>query len=199
YGTLGFLTECEPDKMIECLDRIFEGNYHKDKRSLLRVTVYRDAKKIDTYLALNDAVINQGSFARLIKLDLALDGIKLVRFSADGMIVATPSGSTAHSLSAGGPIVHPNIEGFCLTPICPSSLSMRPIVVPDNKQLSITIATQRREENSIIGLTIDGQDMTILKYGDKITFRRSSRYLYLARTKRNYYRTLRSKLSWGET
>lgn len=198
FGNLGFLTECTPDKMLECLDKIFEGNYHVDKRSMLRATLYRNGKKTETYLALNDAVINQGAFARLIKMDLEVDGIKLVRFKADGLIVSTPTGSTAHSLSAGGPILHPYIEGLVITPICPSSLSMRPIIIPDDKQLSITIETQRREDTAIIGLTLDGQDMTILKYGDKIKFRRSSRNVYMVRTARRYYRMLRSKLSWGE-
>lgn len=198
YGNLGFLTECTPDKMFECLDKIFEGNYHVDKRSLLRATLYRKGKKIETYLSLNDAVINQGAFARLIKMDLEIDGIKLVRFNADGMIVSTPTGSTAHSLSAGGPIVHPYIEGLIISPICPSSLSMRPIIIPDDKQLTVTIETQRREDAAIIGLTLDGQDMTMLKYGDKIRFRRSSRNVYMVRTARRYYRMLRNKLHWGE-
>lgn len=196
-GNLGFLTECTPDRMFKCLDIIFKGNYHIDKRSILRVTIYRKNKKLETHLALNDAVINQGSFARLIQMDLAVDKRKLVKFSADGIIVSTPTGSTAHSLSAGGPIVHPYIEGFIITPICPSSLSMRPIIIPDKKQLTITIATERREESAIIGLTIDGQDMTILKYGDQIKIRRSKRVIYLARTKHSYYKMLRSKLNWG--
>lgn len=199
FGNLGFLTESTPEKMFEALDKILlEGNFHTDRRTILRVTLYRGNKKINTYLALNDAVINQGSFARLIELSLEIDNRKMVRFKGDGLIVATPSGSTAHSLSAGGPIVHPYIECMVITPICASSLSMRPIIVPDKKQLSVHIETRRREENPIIGLTIDGQDMTILKYGDTIKIRRSKRQVYIARTSHRYYRMLRSKLSWGE-
>ncbi len=198
-GTLGFLTECHPDKIFECLDKIFTHQYTVDRRSLLRVTLYRDNKKISTFLALNDAVVNQGSFARLITMELEVNGRKLVKFKADGMIVATPTGSTAHSLSAGGPIVHPGIEGLIVTPICPSSLSMRSIVVPDSRQLTVTIETQRRDEDiSIIGLTIDGQDLCMLKYGDKIRIRRSKRYVYMIRTRNRYYKMLRSKLNWGE-
>lgn len=197
-GNLGFLTETTPDKLIETLDKIFEGKYAIDKRSLLRVTIYRGGQKIETFLALNDAVINQGAFARLIKIDLEADGRKVVNFMADGMIIATPTGSTAHALSAGGPIVHPYLHAFVIAPICPSSLSMRPIVIPDDKQITAVIATQRRDESAIIGLTIDGQDMMILKYGDKIRFRRSQRSLYLVRTQNRYYRVLRSKLNWGE-
>lgn len=196
-GNLGFLTECSPEKMYECLDKIFKGNYDLDKRALLRATVYRNGKKIQTSLALNDVVINQGAFARLIKLDLAIDGRKVVSFKADGMIVSTPTGSTGHSLSAGGPIVHPKVSSLVITPICPSSLSMRAIILPDDKQMIATIATQRREEAANLGLTIDGQDTMELKFGDKIRFRRSKRFLYLVRTKNLYYRMLRSKLGWG--
>jgi NAD+ kinase len=197
-GTLGFLTESTPEKMYETLDKIFKGEYTVDKRVLLRATAYRKGKKINTFLALNDVIINQGAFARLIQMDLEIDSRKVVRFKADGMIVATPTGSTAHSLSAGGPIVHPAVESLTVTPICPSSLSMRPIVIPDTRQLTVTIVTQRRDENAIIGLTIDGQDMIVLKYDDKIRFRRSERYLYLIRTKNHYYRMLRNKLNWGK-
>jgi NAD+ kinase len=197
-GTVGFLSEAMPANLYETLDKIFAGHYNIDKRSLLRVTVYRNTKKIETFLALNDAVINQGAFARLIRLELAINSRKLVSFSADGVIVATPTGSTAHSLSAGGPIVHPSIQGITITPICPRSLSMRPIIVPDSRQLSLIVETHRREEAATIGLTIDGQEMIQLEYGDKITCRRSRRYLYLVRTKNRYYKQLRDKLSWGE-
>jgi NAD+ kinase len=198
FGNLGFLTECRPSKMTECLEKVFKGSYHVDKRSMLRATIYRKGKKADTYLALNDAVINQGAFARLIEMDLAIDTLKLVKFKADGLIVSTPTGSTAHSLSAGGPIVHPHIEGLTLTPICPNSLSMRPIILPDQKLLTVTIETKRHNENAIIGLTLDGQDMTHLNYGDKIKIRRSKRFLYMIRTRHRYYRTLHNKLNWGD-
>ena len=198
FGTLGFLTECHPDKLFENLDKIFQGKYHVDRRSMLRVTVYRKGKKIKTYLALNDAVINQGSFARLISMDLEVDHRKLIKIKADGLIFSTPTGSTAHALSAGGPIVHPYIQGFAITPICPSSLAMRPIIIPDRKQVNITIETQRRAEAGELGLTLDGQETMPLQYGDKITIRKSSRSAYLLRTGNRYYRMLRSKLNWGE-
>lgn len=197
-GNLGFLTETTAEKVLETLDDIFDEKYTLDRRSLLRVTIYRKGEKIETFLALNDAVINQGAFARLIQLDLELDGRKLAQIKSDGLIIATPTGSTAHSLAAGGPIVHPNLECLAVTPICPNSLAMRPIIIPDNKQLTVTIETQRREENHFIGLTIDGQDIVNLQYGDKVKFRRSSRYLYLIRTRNRYYRVLRRKLGWGE-
>lgn len=198
FGNLGFLTETTPEKMINSLRDVFAGKYDIDKRSLLRITLYRNKQKMDTFLALNDAVINQGAFARLIKLDVEVDNRKVVKFKADGVIVATPTGSTAHALSAGGPIVHPTIDCITITPICPSSLSMRPIILPDKKQVTITIETQRREDTQPIGLTIDGQDTVQLRYGDKIKIRKSSRSLYMLRTRNRYYRMLKSKLGWGE-
>ncbi|MFA5947439.1 MAG: NAD(+)/NADH kinase [Candidatus Gracilibacteria bacterium] len=197
FGTLGFLTESKPKDIFECLKEIFKGNYHLDRRTLLRTTVYRNNKKIATFLALNDAVINQGAFARLIEMDLEINNQNLTSVKADGLIIATPSGSTAHSLSAGGPIVHPKVEGLILTPICPSSLSMRPIVLPDKRNLTITIKTHRHEEEINIGLTLDGQEVVDLKYGDKITIRRSKRYFYMVRTQSRYYTMLKEKLGWG--
>ena len=197
-GNLGFLTECTPAKVFECLDEIFKGNYRIDKRALLRVTIYRKGKKVDTYVALNDAVINQGSFARLIDLSLEVNGRKVVGFKADGMIVSTPTGSTAHGLSAGGSIVHPDVECLSFVPICPSSLSMRPFIVPGNKQMSVIINTQRREDAPTIGLTIDGQDCVELQFGDRINVRRSKRYFHLVRTQNRYYKMLRNKLNWGD-
>lgn len=198
FGTLGFLSESDPKNMFSALDKIFAGQYKVDRRSLLRVTVYRDKKKLETFLGLNDVVINQGAVARVIKMDLEVDGLKVVKIKGDGLIVCTPTGSTAHSLSAGGPIIHPQIEGLTITPICPSALSMRPIVMPDKKQITVTIDTHRRDEAADIGLTIDGQDTFYLKYGDKVKIRRSKRYIHLVRTKNRYYRMLRSKLHWGE-
>lgn len=198
-GNLGFLTETNPDKLFETLDLVFEDKYIVDRRSLLRATLYRKGKKIKTYLALNDAVINQGSFARLITIDLEINGRRVVKFKADGVIVSTPTGSTAHSLSAGGPIVHPAIEGLIITPICPSSLSMRSIIVPGTRQITITIETKRRNEDvSTIGLTIDGQDPCMLKFSDQVKVRRSKRYIYIIRTKNRYYKMLRKKLNWGD-
>jgi len=195
-GNLGFLTEAKPEKLYYCLERIFKGEYVVDRRSLLRVTVYRKKEKIQTFLALNDAAINQGTFARLIQLRLEVDQRKMVTFKADGVIISTPTGSTAHSLSAGGPIVHPQIEGMIVTPICPSSITVRPIVIPQRKQLTMQIETQRRD--GAIGLTLDGQETFELEHGDEIKIRKSSRYFYLARIQgKGYYKMLREKLYWG--
>lgn len=195
-GTLGFLTETTPDKMFKALDRIFKNQYVIDRRFTLRVTIYREGEKIFTTLALNDAVINQGLFARLIDLRLEVNQRKIIDFEADGIIVATPTGSTGHALSAGGPIVHPSVHSFVIVPICPSSLSVRPIIIPNDRQLKLIVQTHRVKEN--VGLTLDGQETFDLEYGDEIKIRKSSRYFDMVRlTGGNYYKMLRQKLSWG--
>ncbi|MBN1494981.1 NAD(+)/NADH kinase [Candidatus Peregrinibacteria bacterium] len=196
-GTKGFLTECTEDKMYYSLDKIFQGHYVIDRRFLLRVTVYRDNEKTFTSLALNDAVINQGLFARLIDLRLEVNQRKITEFEADGIIVATPTGSTAHALSAGGPIIHPSVDSFVIVPICPASLSIRPIIIPNDRQLKVVVQTHRVKEH--VGLTIDGQETFDLSYGDEIKFRKSSRYFDMLRiTGGNYYKVLRQKLHWGK-
>ena len=196
-GTLGFLTETTSEKMYWALDKIFEDNYVIDQRFLLRVTIYRDGVKIYTNLALNDAVINQGLFARLIDLRLEVNQRKIIDFEADGIIVATPTGSTAHALSAGGPIIHPSVHSFVVVPVCPASLSVRPIVIPNDRQLKIVVQTHRVKEH--VGLTLDGQETFDLEYGDEIKIRKSSRAFEMIRiTGGNYYKVLRTKLHWGD-
>ncbi len=204
-GTLGFNTEVQdPNKVYEVLDEFLAGSYHIDERLLIRATLYRKGVKIGTHLALNEAVINQGNFARLISLYAEIDQRKMIEFKADGVIVATPTGSTGHSLSAGGPIIHPRIDGFVFTPICPADLTVRPIIVPSNRQITIRIDTDRRYADNQIGLTIDGQVMVPVEYGDVIKIRASHRKLRLIRAHvkasggGNYYKLLREKLSWGK-
>ncbi|MFC1656213.1 NAD(+)/NADH kinase [Patescibacteria group bacterium] len=196
-GTLGFLTETVPEKLYYCLDRIFKNQYVIDRRYILRTTIYRDGQKIYTTLALNDAVINQGLFARLIELRLEVNQRKIIDFEADGIIVATPTGSTAHALSAGGPIVHPSVHSFVIVPVCPASLSVRPIIIPNDRQLKITVQTRRVKEH--VGLTLDGQETFDLEYGDEIKIRKSSRWFDMIRiTGEGYYKVLRQKLHWGD-
>jgi len=202
-GNVGFHTEIQNKaRLTQTLDEFFSGKYHIDERLMLRVTVYRGGKKIETHLALNEMVINQGNFARLISLYAEIDKRKMIAFKADGVIVATPSGSTGHSLSAGGPIIHPRIDAFIFTPICPAELSVRPIVIPYNRQLTISIKTERRYDDNKIGLTIDGQIVIPVEYGDQIKIRASGRRLRFIRRARaggNYYHILREKLSWGKS
>jgi len=196
-GNLGFMSEILPDDLDEALKKIFKKRYNLDKRSLLRVTQYRGSHKVNTFLSMNDAVINQGLFARLIELKIEIDQRKVASYKADGLIIATPTGSTAHSLSAGGPIVHPSLNALVITPICPSTLAIRPIVIPNNRQVKVTIQTQRRGAYNI-GLTMDGQVTIPLEYGDEIRMRKSSRQFYMIRlAPKNYYRLLREKLGWS--
>lgn len=204
-GSVGFISEIPKgtdmkEKVEEYLKKVIDTKkYRLDVRSLLRVTIYRDGEKIETFLALNEAVINQGNFARLIELEASIDQRRMVRFKADGVIVATPTGSTGHSLSAGGPIVNPKLDVLIFTPICPATLSMCPIVIPSNRMLTVTIETKRKYADNDIGLTIDGQTTTKLQYGDQIKFRRSSRNFVLVRaTNTKYYKNLRERLGWGD-
>lgn len=200
FGNLGILTSAKPENIESDLVKIFNNQYLVDKRSILRATIYRNGKKYSTFLALNDVVINQGAFARLIEMDVIINQQKVTTFTADGLIVSSPTGSTGHSLSAGGPIVHPSISAIVLTPICPATLSTRPIVIPNDRQISINVKT-RRYGQADIGLTIDGQETIPLHFEDEVKIRKSSRCFYLIRTKgggNNYYRMLREKLHWGE-
>lgn len=199
FGNLGFLTESMPEKLEQDLKKLFEGHYYIDERFLLRINHYRNGQRINTFLALNDAVINQGAFARLIEMQVEINKQRMVTFKADGLIVSSPTGSTGHALSAGGPIVHPSLPAFILTPICPATLSVRPIVIPNDREIKITLTTQRKE-NQNVGLTLDGQKTIPLQYGDEIKIRQSKRKFLLIRLKggSSYYRMLRSKLHWGE-
>ncbi len=200
-GNVGFHTEVKKSKKVfEVLNEIFSGKYHIDERLILRVTIYRKGKKMATHTALNDAAINQGNFARLISLRAEINQRKMIRFKADGLIIASPTGSTGHSLSAGGPIVHPQVDALIFTPICPSDLTVRPVVIPCNRQITITIDTERRFDDNKIGLTIDGQIVIPVEYGDQIKIRKSSRKLRFIRQSSStgkYYRVLRDKLNWG--
>lgn len=199
FGTLGVLAESKPENIEHDLNQVLHSHYFIDKRSILRVTLYRKGKKYNTFLALNDAVINQGSFARLIEMDVSINQRKVITFHADGLIISSPTGSTGHSLSAGGPIVHPSLQGIILSPICPATLSIRPIVIPNDRQLKITLKSRRMHENENIGLTLDGQETIPLQYGDEVKIRKSSRYFHLIRLKAgNYYKMLRDKIHWGE-
>lgn len=197
-GRVGFLAEIQPQDALSTLRTVFKGKYQTDIRSLLQVTISRKNKVIKSFQALNDAVINQGSFARLIDLHIQVSGRKAIHFRADGLIVSTPTGSTAHSLSAGGPIVHPTLPAFIITPLCPTSLANRSLVIPEEKRLKITLETPHRHEKHPIGLTLDGQENLNLKPGDQIEIQKSPYSFCLITLKNQYFPLLREKLSWGK-
>jgi NAD+ kinase len=194
FGFLGYLTEFTLNELFTALEGLPDGNFHLDQRMLLDVKLTRSGKEIESHRGLNDAVISSGAPVRMIEVESLINGMFVNSFRADGMIVATPTGSTAYSLSAGGPIVHPSMSAILLTPICPHLLSNRPVVVPGDSVVDLYF---RRPKEDLM-LTIDGQVSIHLKYGDQVTVQRSQTTFDLIRpTNRNYFEVLRTKLKWG--
>ena len=195
-GSLGFLTEVTVDEMYPQLENCLEGNLRVSDRMMLEVTVFRDNKEIDQTHVLNDVVINKGALARIVDLETRVNRHSLTTFKADGLIVSTPTGSTGYSMSAGGPIIHPLMSCIVITPICPHTLTNRPIVVTDESTICITIASDYDEK---VYLTLDGQVGFRLMQGDKIEVRRALKTTALVMsTERDYFEILRTKLKWGE-
>ncbi len=192
-GHLGFLSEIPPVQIGKTLGRIFGGHYSIDKRMMLSVVVERDKKKIKKFHSLNEVSITQGTLSRLLSLKAKVGNKKLANYKADGLIVSTPTGSTAYSLSAGGPIVHPNVKALIITPICPHSFTHKPIVIPDDKKVDITVASDYTQMN----LTIDGQQSMQLKHKDAIHIKRGGYAEFIRLPNENYFQTLRQKLGWG--
>ena len=194
-GGLGFLTETGPDEMEKVLAEILAGRYELDRRIGLEVSVVRGGRTIMRRSTLNDAVINKSALARIIEIDLSIDREPVTTYKSDGLIISTPTGSTAYSLSAGGPIVHPNLEAFLITPICPHTLSLRPLVVPDRSIAEMSL----RAGDSEVYLTLDGQVGHPLKQKDRVRVRRSRQPILMVRSpRRSYFEVLRQKLHWGE-
>jgi NAD+ kinase len=193
-GTLGFLTDISAREYQRVLDDVLSGDYRAEARSTLEILV-EGAKGSRKYRVLNDAVLNKGALARIINYTVNVDGSLLSTFRADGLIVSTPTGSTAYNLSAGGPIVHPTMRAVVITPICPHTLTNRPIVLPDNKPIELRIASPDRK----IFLTLDGQEGIPLSGSERIVIRRSrSSVKMVLSPSKGYFAILRSKLKWGE-
>ncbi len=197
-GGFGFLAEEEPDRALAEIDRLLAGDFEVEERMMLRVCLSREGEIREQFLGLNDAVMATGSFRRIVRLSVRVDGQHAADFAADGLIVATPTGSTAYSLSAGGPIVDPKVEALLVTAICPHTLHTRPLVVREDSQLHITVepSHQPREE---LALTVDGQETARLQGADEIQVCRAdcrARLVQLGR--RTFYDKLRTKLRWGE-
>ena len=172
-GNTGFLAEVEPEALEDALTRLTAGDWREERRSLLEVTLG------DTqYLALNDAVLTRGGYARLIRLTISVDGSWAEDYRADGLIVATPTGSTGYSLSAGGPIITPGVDGMVVTPICAHSLQHRPFVVPGGSEITLTL---RSDEPLEASLQIDGQGKATLTQGGRVVIRKSGRAVRLVR------------------
>ena len=193
-GALGFLTEISRHDIVPAIAHLLAGKGVEERRLLLRATLRRARGGRTTFLALNDVVLSKGNLARLVPLQLELDGEPVTTYRADGLIVASPTGSTAYSLSAGGPLVHPGLDAILVTPICPHTLSNRPLLVPPRSVVSIT---QPGPGNGVF-LTVDGQRGGPLEAGDRLEIRRSRTALRVLRpSPQSYYHTLRAKLSWG--
>lgn len=193
-GTLGFLTETSLEEFAPTLERVLAGDYRVSRRWKLAVELHRDGEVIARYEALNDAVINKGALARIIGLDAFSDEDFIANFLADGLIVATPTGSTAYSLSAGGPILFPSQSLIALTPICPHTLTNRPLILPASSRLRIFLSS-----GDDVMLTIDGQVGCHMLAGDELICTRSEKPIELIQSgEKTFFDILREKLKWGE-
>jgi NAD+ kinase len=194
-GDFGFITEISSSEWAEVLTHYLEGRLGVSRRIMLDAELRRSDTTLHTFSGLNDAVVRAGDFARIIALRVHLSNTYVARYRADGLIVATPTGSTAYSMSAGGPILHPEMDAFILNPICPFTLSNRPIVIPGEE---VCILEVERVQRTDIVLVVDGQQVCALKPKDRVVFRKSARHtLIIQSNKRNFYEVLRSKLNWA--
>ncbi len=193
-GSLGFLTEITRDEIYNVMEKVIKGDFECEKRMMLCTKVFRWGEEVAVYTVLNDAVVNKGTLARIIDLETKINGEYVTTYRSDGLIVATPTGSTAYSLSAGGPIVSPSLDSVIISPICSFTLTNRPIVLPDDVTIEITLKTP---ESDVL-LTLDGQVGFPLKPDDIIRITRAANYLSLIKSPaRGYFEVLREKLGWG--
>ncbi len=194
-GGLGFLTEIHLDEMESALESLISGEVEIDKRMMLHVTVEMSNGKIEEYYALNEIVITKGPFAKIIKIPTWIGNAFLTSYRGDGLIISTPTGSTAYNLSAGGPILHPNLEALVLTPICPFALSARPLILPGEATVEIPFPRAVKEN---INIVVDGQIGHEIGSGDKIVLKKAPNHLQLIKSPlRNYFTILREKLGWA--
>jgi NAD+ kinase len=194
FGTLGFLTEIPLEQIESCIERMMEGEFIVENRPVIRVKVVRKNGHILIYRCVNEVAIKRDTLARIIEVDVSADEEYLTTFRGDGVIVATPTGSTAYSLSAGGPILYPTLNAMLLTPICPHTLTMRPLVLKGETCLTVSLKT----ESETVMVIFDGQEGIELRVGDLIEITRSPYDLLILRDpKKSYFETLREKLKWG--
>jgi NAD+ kinase len=193
FGGLGYLAEFRIEELYDALESILSGNYRLDKRVMLSVEL-GGAEEATRNRVLNDVVINKSALARIIEIEAYLNGQFVNSFRADGLIVSTPTGSTAYNLSAGGPVIFPSMNAVVITPICPFTLSNRPIVVPDDAIIELRLKTDKED----VALTLDGQVGFPLKIDDQVIIRKSKTTFNLVQPmNRNYFDVLRDKLRWG--
>jgi len=193
-GSLGFLTDVPLLSLYPMLESISAGKATVEHRTLMQCELLRKDSLLGSYLVFNDAVVNKTALARLNNYDLFVDKMFVSSYRADGMIVATPTGSTAYSLSAGGPVLMPSVHAFVITPVSPHSLTHRSLVVPDSSEIELLL----RSDQEVAYLSLDGQPGLDLSDGDRVRCRRSEHKVTLFRTDADFFQVLRSKLKWGE-
>lgn len=194
-GGLGFLTETFKEETFEVLEKVVCGDFTTEKRLMLKATVYRGNDIISQSNVLNDIVINKGALARIIDLETFIDGGYLTTFKADGLIISTPTGSTAYSLAAGGPIVYPTLNSIIINPICPHTLTNRPLVVPDAAAIKVILKATKQD----VHITLDGQVGIPLREDDVIEAQKAGSSIHLVNSPlKTYFELLRTKLRWGE-
>lgn len=195
FGGLGFLTEISADSCFTELERVLSGEFDIEERLILRVSVRREGKEIFNHRVLNDAVINKGALARIIDLHATIDGHFLTRYHGDGLIICTPTGSTAYNISAGGPIIFPTAKAIILTPICPFTLTNRPIVLPAD----VTVTIEIGEPATDVTLTCDGQIGCLIQDPDRVVVTAAATPLRIIKAPGvDHFEILRSKLKWGQ-
>jgi NAD+ kinase len=194
-GRVGFITEISRDEWKESFFKYLEGGLDVSSRLMINVSVVRNGRDVFSSVCLNDIVISSSGISKLVHMDVTVGKVPMGTYRADGIIVATPTGSTAYSAAAGGPILDPELEAFIINPICPFSLSNRPVVVDSQQSVVVDIPENKRSK---LILTVDGQEIFPLETGDKIFFRKSEKKLNLIMSdKRNFFEVLRNKLNWS--
>ncbi len=194
-GGLGFLTVITREELYPMLERVLAGNFRMERRVQIEAEMVREGEVIASFLALNDVVLNKGAIARILDFDVLVDGKFISTYKSDGLIVSTPTGSTAYSLAAGGPVIAPSVEAFIITPICAHTLTNRPLVLPD----SVTIEVLLKSQPESVYLTVDGQVGLEARSDDIVRMKKSSSWVELIQPpEKNYFEILRQKLKWGE-
>jgi NAD+ kinase len=197
FGSLGFLTEIRIDELLPSLERVVDGSATFDQRAMLEADAYRKGQQVDSRVVLNDVVFTKAALSRMIELSVSVDGGFVTRVKADGLIIASATGSTAYNLAAGGPIVHPLVNALVLTPIAPHTLTNRPVVIPGSAAIEVLAHSSGSPDE--IFVTYDGQSGYPLHEGDLVKVRISSQSLRLVKAPaRGYFELLREKLKWGE-